>query len=89
MKTSWNDIALIERYLDHELSESESEVVSNRLVSDSAFRQNVIAQTQVRQLVRRHHLLLQRERVRNWHQRLYNDPARRTMRRAIEAIFKL
>jgi hypothetical protein len=33
-------------------------------------------------------LLRQRECVKAWHQRLHNDPARRSMRLAIEALFK-
>jgi hypothetical protein len=88
MKTSSNDTVLIERYLDQQLSETEKQAFMNRLVTDNAFSQTVAAQTQVRRLVRSHHLLRQRERVKAWHQRLHNDPARRSMRQAIEALFK-
>ena len=88
MKTFLNDTSLIERYLDQELSGPERETFMNRLVTDHAFRQTVAAQVQVRRLVRSHHLLRQRECVKAWHQRLHNDPARRSMRLAIEALFK-
>lgn len=88
MKTSWNEIALIERYLDDKLSAEEAIVFENRLTSDPAFRIYVTAQTEVRMLARKHHLIRLRNEARRMHYRFYNDPARRPLRLAIEALFK-
>ena len=88
MKTSWNDIALIERYLDEQLDADELRAFDDRLTMDSAFKQNVSAQSHVRQLVRKHFLLRMRKEARELHDQFYNDPTRRPMRLAIDALFK-
>lgn len=87
MKTSWNDIELIERYLDGLLRGAELIAFQARLEKESALKADIRAQAEVRSLVRRHHILGMRTRAKHLHQLLYNDPARRQLRRAIEALF--
>ncbi|HTF21666.1 MAG TPA: hypothetical protein VK658_26485 [Chryseolinea sp.] len=88
MKTSWDDLELIERYLDGQLSIEEEAPFQGRLQTDAAFKVNVLAQSNVRLLIKKHHLVQLRRRAKVWHARLYNDPARRPLRLAIEALFK-
>ncbi len=88
MKTSWDELLLIERYLDEQLSDEELETFELRLATDAAFKINVVAQTNVRRLVKKHHLSKLRRQAKLLHTSLYNDPARRRLRQAIEALFK-
>ena len=88
MKTSWNDIALIERYLDENLNDEETKSFEDRLACDATFKINVLAQTQVRALVKKHYLIHMRQQAKILHVKLYNDPARRPLRQALEALFK-
>ena len=88
MKTSWNEVELIERYLDHQLSNEEIATFEDRMETDAAFRVSVLAQSYVRRLVKRYYLIQLRKQARILHSRLYNDPARRHMRQAIDALFK-
>ena len=88
MKTSLTDIELIERYLDDRLDVAEVSGFLVRMQADAEFRRDVNAQTTLRLLVRKHHLSRLKQRAQELHQRLYHDPARRSLRQAIEAIFK-
>ena len=88
MKISWDELVLIERYLDGELSLTELTVFESRLDKEPLLRADVKAQTIVRQLAKRHYLLKLRGQAKALHGRLYNDPNRRSMRQAIEALFK-
>ncbi|MEJ1240095.1 hypothetical protein WBG78_18285 [Chryseolinea sp. T2] len=88
MKTSWDELALIERYLDGELSTTELTVFENRLDKEPLLKADVKVQTAVRTLVKRHYVLKMRSQAKELHAHLYNDPARRSMRQAIEALFK-
>jgi hypothetical protein len=88
MKTSQNDLGLIERYLDNQLDATAASGFLIRLQSDAGFRRDVAAQTTVRDLVRRHHFSRLKQQARELHSHLYHDPFRRSLRLAIEAIFK-
>ena len=88
MKTSWNEVELIERYLDHQLSNEEIATFKDRMETDASFKASARAQSYVRRLVKRYYLIQLRKQARILHSRLYNDPARRQMRQAIEALFK-
>lgn len=88
MKTSWNELEVIERYLDDRLSADEVAALESRMKTDAAFKANVQAQTCVRRLVKRHYLIQLRKQAIIIHSRLHNDPARRHLRQAIEALFK-
>jgi hypothetical protein len=88
MKTSWDELILIERYLDDQLSTDERETFEDRLRTDKIFKINVLAQFKVRRVVKKHYLAKLRQQARLLHNRLYNDPARRHLRQAIEALFK-
>jgi hypothetical protein len=88
MKTSQSDLELIERYLDNRLDVTDASGFLVRLQSDADFRRDVAAQTTVRDLVRRHHFSRLKQQARELHNRLYHDPFRRSLRLAIESIFK-
>jgi|GEM_PF-2802963 anti-sigma factor RsiW len=88
MKTSWNDIELIDRYLSGLLAPEEMLVFERRLQVDTVFKADVRAQAVVRKIVREHYLLKLRDQAKSFHRRLHNDPSRRSMRSAIEALFK-
>ena len=88
MKTSWSDIELIERYLSGQLAAEELTQFEIRLRIDTVLKADVRAQVTVRQLARQHYLLKLRHQVKALHHRLHNDPSRRSLRQAIEALFK-
>ncbi|MGC3946724.1 MAG: hypothetical protein QM762_19760 [Chryseolinea sp.] len=87
MKTSQNNIELIERYLGGQLLPEEILAFEQRLQTDLTLSTDVRAQREVHQLARRYHLLKLRHHAKNFHHRLHNDPSRRSLRQAIEALF--
>lgn len=87
MTTSWNDIELIDRYLDGRLQGVELINFRDRMEKEDSLAADIRAQAEVRRLVRKHHILSMRQQAKEFHQRLYNDPARRHLRLAIEALF--
>jgi hypothetical protein len=88
MKTLWNEVNLIDRYFDQRLSDEETATFEGRMDTDVVFKANVLAQSYVRRLVNKYYYIQLRKQARILHSRLYNDPARRHMRQAIEALFK-
>lgn len=88
MKTSWTDTALIERYLDRQLSPAEANGVAIRMEVDHAFSHNVAIQKNIRALVAQHHYTCLKQQAAVLHKKLYNAPARTSLRQAIEALFK-
>jgi hypothetical protein len=88
MKTSWTDIALIERYLERQLSPAEANGFTIRMEVDPAFSHDVALHKNVRALVARHHYSRLKQQAAVLHKKLYNAPARTNLRQAIEALFK-
>lgn len=88
MATSPDDIELIERYLDNGLDLAEASVFAARMKADTRFERSVQAQADVRRLVRIYCIHQRKQQVKLLHDRFYNDPARRTLRLAIDALFQ-
>lgn len=88
MATSPNDIELIERYLDKSLDPGEALAFATRMKADTGFARSVREQKDVRRLVRIYCIHRRKQQTKMLHDRFYNDPARRTLRLAIDALFQ-
>lgn len=87
MKTSSSDTALIDRFLDDQLDIVEAARFAGRMHSDIHFRRDVMAQARLRELVGKHYREQLKRTAQQLHQQLYNDPARKSLRMVIDAIF--
>lgn len=88
MTTSPEDNDLIDEYLADRLDEKRRAVFLSQLRSDSALRLNVTAQARVRSLVRLHYVLRLKQRAKELHREVANDPARLPLLEAIHSLFK-
>lgn len=88
MMTSPNNILVIERYLQGELSQADRLVFEAQMLVQPALRTNVLFQRRVHELIRIYHRKKLKEELEIMHQRLFNDPRKRNFRQIIELIFK-
>lgn len=88
MTTSPNNIQLIEQYLQGRLSPSEQLLFEARMIAHPELRTEVRLQEKVYRLIRMYHRKKLKEELEAVHQRLFNDPRKRSFRQRVERIFK-
>jgi anti-sigma factor RsiW len=88
MKTSWNDIHWIERYLLDQLDEEERRTFEAGLRANPLLRLNVQAQKKMMQLLRYYHRRKLRREAERARHRLFEDPAKAGFRQEITQLFK-
>ncbi len=87
MRTSLNDIKLIEQYSQQELTFADRVDVEQRLLVDERFRLNLFLQRKVYRLLhlyRRKHLKESAQRV---HEAIFNEPENESFRARILHLF--
>ena len=88
MRTSLNEIKLIDQYLTRVITPEYRSVVEARLIADESFRLNVFLQKKIFQLLR----LYSRKRVRleaeKFHEDLFNNPGKMAYKKEILSLFK-
>ena len=88
MRTSLNDIALIEGYLGKDLAAAEYAVVQDRLRHDFPFRMNLFLQRKVHALLKRHFRNQIRSHAETVHMKLFNDPSKKQFCETIYQLFE-
>ena len=87
MRTSLNEIAIIERYLRCSLTPSEGSIIQQRLQQDFSFRMNVSFQRRVYALVRHYWHRRVRHHAEGVHFNLFNDPLKKSYHDEIYQLF--
>jgi hypothetical protein len=87
MRTSLNEIKLIEEYLRDRLDLQSKLIVEGRIIADNDFRRNVNLQRMVYKLLERYNLEKIKNEVKELHLRLVNGPDE-TFRNTILQIFQ-
>jgi len=88
MRTSLNDIALIERYLMKQLSESDARDVNIRLGIDFNFRMHLFLQHKVYTLLRQYFKKQVRARAELVHRNVFDHPSKSLYRQSVYELFK-
>lgn len=88
MMTSPNNVQMIERYLQGQLSPVDRLVFEAHMLAQPALQTEVHFQRKVFDLIRMYHRKKLKEELETVHQRLFNDPRKRSFRQKIEQIFK-
>lgn len=87
MRTSLNEIQLIERHILAQVSAEESHSFSLRLACDKVLRLNFIMQQRVYLLLRQYHRRRLKEQAEVVHRRLLKDPAHQRFQKSISNLF--
>ena len=87
MRTSLNEIQLIERHIHAQVSAEESHSFSLRLAGDKVLRFNFLMQQRVYQLLRQYHRRRLKEHADVVHRRLLDDPAHQHFQKSISNLF--
>jgi hypothetical protein len=88
MTTSPNNTQRIEQYLQGRLSSSEELLFEAWMIAQPELRTEVMLQEKVYRLIRMYHRKKLKEELEALHQRLFNDPRKRSFRQRIERIFQ-
>lgn len=88
MRTSLNEIMLIEKYLKKELPVEEKLIFEARMLTNPSLRINVWLQQRIIGLVRIYHRKKIRQKAAEYHQRYFHDPQRYEYRKQITDLFK-
>ncbi len=87
MRTSLNEIHLIEKYLFADLSKEESRNFNVRLSSDKLLRLNVLMQQQLYRLLLQYHRRTKKKEAEIVQRRLFEDPEHGAFQASIHKIF--
>lgn len=87
MRTSLNDIKIIEAYLRNTLAVSDRVLFEARLLVNKELRKNVLLQREVFELVTQHHRRKIKEEFQHAHRRLFADPKNTDVAEEIRNIF--
>jgi hypothetical protein len=87
MRTSLNEIKLIESYLQGRLCDEDREQVEKRLAADYAFRINIFLQRKVHQLLNLYHNEKLKMEISSFHDQLMKDPCKRSYSDKIRQLF--
>jgi len=88
MKTSWNEIQLIEKYLLGHLSTDKKILFEQRMSDSPMLRVNVDVQRKVYDLLRLYNRWKIRADVERVHERVFTDPAKAPFTESILLLFK-
>lgn len=88
MRTSLNDIRIIENYLAGKLDPEESLLLQARLLTDPVLKLNVYVQQKVHSILLLYHRQKLIEEIEEVHQRLFGDPGKGNFQRRIFQLFK-
>jgi hypothetical protein len=87
MRTSLNEIKLIENYLDNTLRGGDRLLFEARMLVSKELRQNVALQRKVYSLVQHHHGVLLRKQFSQLHREVFNDPSRSSIKEEVNRLF--
>jgi hypothetical protein len=87
MRTSLNEIKLIEKYLAGQLDVQARLIVEGRMIADNDFRINVNVQRMIYTLLERYNLCRIKEEAKELHLRLVNGPDE-NFRNSVSQIFQ-
>jgi hypothetical protein len=87
MRTSLNDIKLIERYLDNTLAGADRLLFEARMLVSKELRQNVALQKKIYSLVEYHHGVLLKDKFNQLYQQLCNDFSRSSIKEEVSRLF--
>jgi hypothetical protein len=87
MRTSLNEIKLIERYLDNTLTRGDHLLFEARMLVGRELRQNVALQRKVYSVVQYHHDVLLKGKFNQLHTELFNDLSRSSIKEEVSRLF--
>jgi hypothetical protein len=87
MRTSLNEIKLIEQYLENKLSLPEKLQVEARVINDFSFRLHVYFQKKLYSVIRRYYKEQLRHQVDDHHQQVFADPRKKEFQNKILKLF--
>ncbi len=87
MRTSLNDIKVIEAYLDGTLTVSDRLLFDAKLLVSKELRRNVALQREVNIIVKRHHHMSVLQEFKCTHERLFHDDRHAELTKEIQSIF--
>jgi hypothetical protein len=87
MRTSLNDIKLIDNYLHKTLSPTDQLLFQVRLLINPAFKRNVILQQKLYELIRIYYGQNLKADLEQFHTRMFNDPLKKETRKSILNLF--
>lgn len=88
MRTSRNNVPLIERYLQGHLSPSEKLVFEAQLLLQPKLRMDLYFQKKTHRLVQLYHRKKLKAELESVHQQLFNDPDKVVFQETIYQLFK-
>jgi hypothetical protein len=89
MRTSLNNLQIIEQYLQGTLSAGDRLVFEARLLINPALRIDLYYQKKTFTLIKMYHRQQLKEELDGLHRKLFNDPTNRDFQQGIDQIFKL
>jgi hypothetical protein len=87
MTTSWNDIALTEKFLAGNMSTAEALFFEARMLTNPVLKRNVRLQKMIYRLVFHYHRKKLRGEVDEVHNNIFNDPDRSEFQQKIFQLF--
>ena len=88
MRTSWNEISQIEKFLFHELPPEEQVVFQAKNILDKELKMKVFLQKKIYELLNLFHKKELKKQAEEVHSALMNNPKESAFRAEILAIFK-
>jgi hypothetical protein len=88
MRTSLNDIRLIDNFLSGKLSPEKSLLFHVRLIEDPVLRINLCIQQKVYTLLRTYHRKKLKEEIESFHEKIFSDPLKADLQERILYHFK-